>query len=75
MSCPIAERGSDGELLGDGGQRLPDLPDLASRAVSVSVTKNNPSREEDPGQDKLSEHRLRGWRAVSAAALQGQGLH
>ena len=28
-----------------------------------------PSREEDPSEDELSEHQIRGWRAVSAAGL------
>ena len=30
------------------------------------------SREEDPRADRLSEHQIRGWRAVSAG-LQGKG--
>mmetsp|Transcript_43753 Transcript_43753/g.115715 ORF Transcript_43753/g.115715 Transcript_43753/m.115715 type:complete len:399 (+) Transcript_43753:317-1513(+) len=31
----VAEGGGDGELLGDGGQRLPDLPDLLGRGVEL----------------------------------------
>ena len=33
------------------------------------------SGEENPVEDRLSEHRIGGWRAVSAAGLHGRGSH
>ena len=35
----------------------------------MSVKKHS-SREEDPLEDRLSKHQIRGWRAVSAAGSQ-----
>ena len=31
--------------------------------------------EEDTWKDRLSKHQIRGWRAVSAEELQGEGSH
>ena len=38
------------------------------------LRKKHTSGDEDVWEDKLSGHRIRGWRAVSAAGLQGKGL-
>ena len=39
----------------------------------VSVKENIPPEKQTGGDDKLSEHQARGWRAVSAVGLQGRG--
>ena len=36
---------------------------------------NHSFEEKTPWEDRLLEHQIRGWRAVSAAVLQGEGLH
>ena len=41
--------------------------------IRLSVIKHS-SGGEEPWEDKLSEHRIRGWRAVPATGLQGQCL-
>ena len=40
--------------------------------MPVSVKKHS-SGEEDPWEDKLSEHQIRGWSAVFPTGLQGKG--
>ena len=42
--------------------------------IPVSVNKHS-SGEEDPRENQLAKHQIRGWRAVSAAGLQGKGCH
>ena len=42
------------------------------QTVSPVSVNNQNSKEEDAWKDMLSEHQIRGWRAVSAASLQGQ---
>ena len=41
--------------------------------LPVSVLTNHSFGEEVTLEYQLSEHRIRGWRAVSAAGLQGKG--
>ena len=41
--------------------------------MAASVEKDS-SGEEYPWADRLDEHNIRGWRAVSAAGSQGKGL-
>ena len=48
--------------------------DLRLHTLPVSVKRKLSSGEEDPWEDDLSEHQIRGRRAVSAAGLQGEGL-
>ena len=43
-----------------------------SGAILVSVKKHS-SGLEDPGENQRREHRIRAWRAASAAGLQGRG--
>ena len=39
----------------------------------TAVCENGSCGEEGPSEDKLSEHQIMGWRAGSAAGLQGKG--
>ena len=57
--------------------------EISNRTVSTDSTncycyrclqKDN-SGEENMWEDKLWEHQIRGWRAISAAGLQGKGSH
>ena len=55
---------------------VPRLPRVALTAVVCDKRKKeNSSGEEDVWKHFLSEHQIRGWRAVSAAGLQGNGSH
>ena len=48
----------------------------ASRGLHTGVCEQKHfSGEEDVWEDKLSEHLIRGWRAISAAGLQGKGSY
>ena len=46
----------------------------AMQHIPVSVKKHS-SGEKDRWEDRLSEHQIRGWRAVSTAGLHDQGSH
>ena len=41
--------------------------------IPVSVNKKHSSGEEHIQEDRLSEHQMRGWIAVSAEELPGEG--
>ena len=43
--------------------------------IYMYITTQHSFGEESPGEDRLPEHHIRGWRAVSAERLQGEGFH
>ena len=43
--------------------------------IAVSVGKKHSSGEEDPWEDELAKHQIRGWGAISSTGLHGQGSH
>ena len=47
----------------------------ANAQCTFCSTKTHSSGEENPWEDKLSVHHIRGWSAVSAARLQGVDSH
>ena len=50
-------------------------PNLQKQVVLPVSVKKHFSGEEDPWENQLEKHQIRGWTAVSAAGLQGQGSH
>ena len=47
----------------------------SDRHSNAGVCEKHSSGEEDRWEDEISEHHIRGWIAVSAARLHGQGWH
>ena len=46
---------------------------MSAQATPVSVNKITPPEKRTGWEDRLQEHSIRGWRAVSIAGLQGNG--
>ena len=75
-ACPWRPR-SPGRPLVARRRRTPAPPPPAPSqdTLPASVNKNIPLEKTYMRENKLSECQIRGWRAVSAAGLRGQGLH